>query len=132
MTRTRPTVRRPTRPARANTRVECQVVRERDFRLVADRVVNLSGSGALVSPADPVLTGERVILSFRAPGGAYVDAEATVARVAHGRRRGEHTRSLGLHFERLDEESRRALSATLAASVPVPPGARHERRFRPR
>jgi hypothetical protein len=129
MTRTGVTARRPTR---SSTRVECQVVREKDFRLVADRIVDLSATGVRVMPADPVLTGERVILSFRGSRGRWVDAEATVARVLHGRRRGEHTRGLGLSFDNLDVESRAALDAELSACVPVPPAGRRERRFRPR
>lgn len=129
MTRSRPLTRTHTgRLARSGARICCQVVRERDFRLVADRILNLSQTGALVAPADPVLTGESVIVSFRTPAGGWVDAEARVARVVHGRRRGEHTRALGLCFEHLDATSRRALVETLRASVPVPPGARRERR----
>lgn len=127
MTRPRFAVRRPTRSA---ARVTCQVVRERDFRLVADRILDLSATGALVFPADPVLTGERVMLSFQGAAGRWIDAEATVARVVHGRRRGEHARALGLCFEVLDDESQAALSATLSSFVPVPPTARRERRFR--
>lgn len=124
MTRFRPKTRRVARRA---ARVACQIVRERDFRLVADRVLNLSSGGALVGPADPVLTGERVLVSFQGSGG-WIDAEAVVARVVHGRRNGEHSRSLGLSFEALDEASRRALEQTLRRCVPVAPGKRSERR----
>ncbi|MFZ5890223.1 MAG: PilZ domain-containing protein [Myxococcota bacterium] len=120
------------RPARYTAKIQCQVVRERDFRLIADRIVDLSPRGALVGPADPVLTGERVIISFAALGGCYVDAEAVVARVVHGRRRGEFTRYVGLSFETMDAWSRAALAVLLAWAVPVPPGARHERRALPR
>ncbi|HWA71676.1 MAG TPA: PilZ domain-containing protein [Polyangiaceae bacterium] len=116
------------RPARYFAKVPCQVVRERDFRLVADCVVDLSPGGALVGPADPVLTGERVIVSFPGVRGEWIDAEAVVARVVHGRRVGEHTRTLGLSFESLDGDSRKALSALLATRLPTAPGARQERR----
>jgi hypothetical protein len=108
--------------------VSCQVVRERDFRLVADCVVDLSPGGAMVGPADPVLTGERVIVSFPGVRGAWIDAEAVVARVVHGRRTGEHTRTLGLSFDNLGPESRAALAQLLAVSVPTAPGTRQERR----
>ena len=61
-----------------------------NFRLVADRIVNLSQSGMVVTPANPVLTGERLIASFKLPrSGAWIDVEATVTRVAHGRRSGD-------------------------------------------
>ena len=115
------------RPARRTVHIRCQIVRERDFRLVADTVVNLSQDGILVAPADPVLTGEKVILSFPSPTGAgWIDAEATVARVLHGRRPGEFRRALGLKFDKLDAASQKALDETLAAAPPSPPGALRE------
>lgn len=129
MSRTRSTARRP---ARRTAKLSCQVVRERDFSLVADRVVNLSPWGALVGPADPVLTGEPVIVSFAAPGGKWIDAEATVARVSHGRRRNEDVRRLGLRFEKLDASSSRALKELLKACLVSPPGTRKDRREIPR
>lgn len=128
MTRLRPPIRRLARHA---ARLTCQVVRERDFRLVADRVLDLAPGGLLVGPADPVLTGERVFVSFEVESG-WIDAEAVVARVVHGRRRGEHSRALGLSFESLDERSLLALEQTLRACVPVAPGQRAERRAVPR
>jgi hypothetical protein len=113
-------------------RAACEVVRERDFRLVADRILDLSATGALLGPADPVLTGERLILSFPGVSGAWIDAETVVARVSHGRRRGEHTRTLGVSFERLDAPARAALLKVLARAIPAPPRSRRERRLQPR
>jgi len=121
----------PVSPLRATARhtvhIRCQIVRERDFRLVADTVVDVSREGVLVAPADPVLTGEKIILSFLSPTGAgWIDAEATVARVLHGRRPGEFRRSLGLRFDKLYEASREALEKTLVHAPPSPPGAQRE------
>ena len=117
------------RATRHSVRLECQVVRERDFRLIADRVVNLSATGLLVSPADPALTGERLIVSFRIPhSGHWVDAEATVARVVHGRRPGEHTRGLALELEDVEEIPKMLLSRALGRCPPAPPGHRAGRR----
>jgi PilZ domain len=117
------------RRARHAARIRCEVVRERDFRLVADRIVDLSESGARVMPADPTLTGERVIVSFRLPRSSYwIDAEAVVTRVAHGRRPGEHTRALGLEFEGLSGLSQRMLEKALRLQPPLPPGFRSGRR----
>jgi hypothetical protein len=111
------------RTSRRTLRARCQVVRERDFRLVADCVRNLSQSGMLVAPADPVLTGERLIVSFRLPeSDIWIDAEAVVSRVVHGRRAGENTRALGLEFGQLDPDARRALERCLRHAPPVPPG----------
>jgi len=125
--------RSPTKTHRRATRhavkLECQVVRERDFRLVADRIVNLSETGLMVSPADPALTGERLIVSFRIPhSGYWVDAEATVARVVHGRRPGEHTRGLALELEAVEEIPKILLSRALRRCPPAPPGHRPGRR----
>lgn len=114
------------RPIRHTAHIACQVVRERDFRLIADRIVNLSPNGMLVAPADPVLTGERLIVSFQSPNGEWIDTEASVARVAHGRRPGEFRRELGLEFVDLDAWSRAVLTASLRRIPPVPPRTRRK------
>jgi hypothetical protein len=110
-------------------RQRCQVVRERDFSLIADEVVDLSATGALVMPADPVLTGERVILSFQLPSSLYwVDTEALVTRVLHGRRPGEHTRGVALELDGLSGLSRFMLERALRYMPPAPPRYRPGRR----
>jgi hypothetical protein len=104
-------------------RLPCQVVRERDFRLIADRVENLSLTGLSVSPAEPVLTGEKLIVSFRLPHeGIWIDAEARVMRVIHGRRPGEDQRALGLAFEDVDITLQLAIARELAHLPPAPLG----------
>ena len=119
----RSTVKAHRRSPRYSVRLECQVVRERDFRLIADRIVNLSEGGLMVSPADPALTGERLIVSFQIPhSGYWVDAEATVARVVHGRRPGEHTRGLALELENVEEIPKMLLGRVLPRCPPAPPG----------
>lgn len=122
----------PLRAPRHAVRSPCQVVREKDFRLVAHSVLDLSAGGALVGPADRVLTGERVILSFPGLRGEWIDAEAVVARVVHGRRDGEFSRRLGLTFESLDDSSAAALALLLSSSPTARGGARRERRATPR
>ena len=117
------------RSTRRSVRLVCQVVRERDFQLIADRIVNLSASGLVVSPADPALTGERLIVSFQIPhSGYWVDAEAIVARVVHGRRPGEHTRGLALELENVEEIPQLLLSRALGRCPPAPPAHRAGRR----
>ncbi len=109
--------------------VQCQIVRERDFKLISDRIVNLSHSGMLAVPAEKVLTGERLIASFRVPRSNYwIDVEVTVTRVAHGRRRGEHARSIGLAFENLPGLSQLVLQSALQTLPPAPPSTRPGRR----
>jgi hypothetical protein len=113
-------------------RQRCQVVRERDFKLIADQVVDLSATGALVMPADPVLTGERVILSFQLPSSLHwVDTEALVTRVLHGRRPGEHTRGIALELDGLSGLNRFLLERALKYLPPAPPRYRAGRRENP-
>lgn len=90
----------------------CQAVRERDFVLVADRTLDVSIDGLLLPLQRHVLTGESLILSFPIPG-TWIDVEATVARVIHGRRPGDDGLSVGVVFDRLAPSSRAALAAFL-------------------
>lgn len=129
-------MRRPLKTPRGSSRhtvkIACQVVRQRDFRLVADRLVDLSASGALVGPADPALTGERIWVSFRIPRSTvWIDAEATVTRVVHGRRPGEFSRSLAIEFEDLESIPRFVLEQVLQSVPPAPPKSAPGRRSSP-
>ncbi len=82
----------------------CQVVRERDFKLVSSLAFDLSTEGMQVLSGERVLTGEPLIVSFRSPGArGWFDLEATVARVIHGRRPGDRGRGLGLSFHSMCE-----------------------------
>jgi hypothetical protein len=102
------------RPVRRSVQVPCQVVRERDFRLLARWMVDLSPEGMRVRADLPVLTGEVVIVSFLMPiARAWIDAEAYVARVIHGRRPHDRGRELGIHFEHLDRVARSRLGGEL-------------------
>jgi hypothetical protein len=127
--------RKQRRSMRRSVRVDCQVVRERDFRLLGQRAVDLSDDGMLVlSEAQPsgwtssgrrlqVLTGEEVIVTFRAPATRlWFDCTATVARVIHGRRPFDWGPCLGLSFESMDEVSRAFLRAELRGLPPPMPG----------
>ena len=112
----------PRNASRHTVKIDCQVVRERDFSLIADRVVDLSESGALVGPADPALTGERILVSFRIPrSSVWIDAEATVTRVVHGRRPGEYSRALAIEFDQLEALPRFMLQEALRVVPPAPP-----------
>ena len=62
-------------------RIPCQVVRERDFRLISDAVVDLSMSGMVVIAAhwvfgQSILTGERLIVSFQLPRTPFLGRRA--------------------------------------------------------
>jgi hypothetical protein len=111
---------------RRAVRFDCQVVRERDFRLLGEWALDLSNDGMLVVSNADVLTGEEVVVSFKVPRSSiYVDAEATVARVVHGRRPSDrHRRALGISFASLDDAARRMLRASLRGLPPPLPTRR--------
>lgn len=104
------------RSHRKSFQIDCQIVRESNFSLVATETLDLSTTGVRVHTKGQLLTGESVIVSIQHPQSArYIDAVGTVARVQHGRRRGERgTRSLGIEFESLDDDSQRCLDELLA------------------
>lgn len=69
-----------------------------------------------------ILTGERVLVSFRIPRSRFwIDAEAVVARVVHGRRRGDRARAVGLCFEHLPGWQRLLLETRLRKIPVIPP-----------
>ncbi len=104
--------------------VDCQVVRERDFRLVGRRTLDVSTTGMLVVAELDVAPGDDLVVSFRAPRtDRFVDAEAKVARVVHGRRRGDVARAVGLEFSAMD----RAAFTTLRTALRRLPGVRPRR-----
>lgn len=102
--------------------IECQVVRERDFKLLGQKTMDLSPDGMLVHTEMDVLTGEEVIVSFKGPKtGTYFDCAASIARVVHGRRPGDTGRGLGITFEGMDEVTRLLLRANLRGFPPPVP-----------
>lgn len=114
---------------RRAVQLDCQVVTERDFKLIAQRSLDLSEDGMLVL-ADRLVgveMGEDVIVSFRAPRTQrWIDAEATVVRVGHGRRRGDVGPVLGLEFAWIPERARALLTASMLG-LPFPEPARSRR-----
>lgn len=118
------------RPPRHATRIACQAIRMSDFRLVGDLIVDISETGMLVAPAEPVLTGESLMVSFKTPRwGRWIDTEATVVRVAHGRRAADGARALGLRFDVLDPAARYILGLSMRWMPPAPPRPRPGRRL---
>jgi hypothetical protein len=109
--------------ARRPLKFACEIVRERDLSIVEGRTRDVSNDGFLLRTSAPLLTGEDVIVSFREPrSGRYVDAVARVARIIHGRRRGDGGRSFGLRIESMDAASRRDLQGAMKGVPPVVPG----------
>src|SRR4051794_41572417 len=82
--------------------MSCQIVRERDFRLVAEKALDVSPDGMLVATEADLAVGENVFVSFRATElGLWFDTEATVTRVIQGRRPGDKGRGVALKFSTL-------------------------------
>jgi c-di-GMP-binding flagellar brake protein YcgR len=105
---------------RHQLRMDCQVVREDDFKLVSARTLDLSATGMLVEAKNDVAIGDSLIVSFRIPRSErYVDAEATVTRVVRGRRRGDGGPAFGLRFASIDRTSFTMLKASLRRLPPT-------------
>ncbi len=96
----------PVRSAfRRFVRIDCQVVREHDFRLVGDLALDLSTKGMLVRGCGVrLLTGEELLVAFRPPhSNVWIDAQGIVARVLHGRRPGDTGLSFGIEFHEMEK-----------------------------
>lgn len=117
-------------PARASRRIStrrgvmlpCQAVRERDFKLIADRTLDISVDGVLLPMGDDerVQTGDTLILSFPIPG-MWIDAEASVTRVVRGRRPGDDGAACGVIFDVISPSARAALAGYLHGKPPPLP-----------
>jgi hypothetical protein len=110
------------RASRRYVRLPCEVVREHDFRLVADLALDVSTGGMLVRARERVLTGEEVVVTFQPPNtNRWFDAIGTVARVIHGRRPGDTGACLGLEFHGLGLAAERLLFEQLRGmAIPQP------------
>ncbi len=88
------------RPVRRSVLLPCQVVRERDFRLVGRHLSDLSTEGMSVLIDRPVLTGEKLLIALKVPGttSIWLDAEGEVRRVVHGRRPEDNGRAVGIEL----------------------------------
>jgi hypothetical protein len=105
----------------------CQVVRERDFRLIAERALDISPDGMFVPTDHDMVVGDSLIVSFKATQlGLWFDSEASVARVIKGRRDGDAGSGVGLSFTSLDRVKRLILRGHLRR-VPPPLPRRTQR-----
>lgn len=115
------------REVRRAISVPCQIVRERDFRLVAETAVDVSPDGMLIATEIDLEAGENVFVSFRATElGIWFDSEAKVARVIRGRRPGDKGRAVGLSFSTMSRVKRLILRNHLRR-VPPPVPRRTQR-----
>jgi PilZ domain len=117
----------PRKAFRRYVRLDCEIVRERDFRSIGKLALDLSTTGMLVETNEDVLTGEEVVFAFRPPhSDRFIDGVATVARVIHGRRPGDRGRAVGLEFHGMNKDDMAILWESLRG-LPPPEPTRHLR-----
>lgn len=111
------------RALRRAARLECQAVELERFHLIGDRVLDVSPLGLLLACDAEATPGDRVIVSFKAPGqdAPWLDAEAEVARVVQGYRTDDPGYCAGLRFTYFDRPSRNELLTRLAGLPPPVP-----------
>lgn len=107
---------------RRAVRVDCQVVREHDFRLIALRSIDLSTDGMLIRTEAPVDIDDELIVALRLPNGrSWIDAEARVSRIVRGMRKTDGGRGIALRFSDMDRISEILLEASLRGLPPPVP-----------
>ncbi|MBX3189033.1 MAG: PilZ domain-containing protein [Labilithrix sp.] len=111
------------REVRKAVALGCQVIRERDFRIIATQALDLSPDGMLVRTTSFVEPGENMLVCFKATSlGLWFDSEASVARVIQGRRTEDKGGvALGLSFSTLDRVKRLILRGHLRRIPPPLP-----------
>jgi PilZ domain len=109
------------RAIRRAIQIDCEVVRERDFKLVGKKTFDLSTDGMLVPTSLDVDPGDELIVSFyMTPLGIHFDTEATAARIIRGvRREDREGPCVGVKFRPLDPIARHILRGALRR-VPPP------------
>jgi hypothetical protein len=107
-------------------RTRCQAVGTAGFRLIGDRILDMSPQGVLVAADSGCQLGDEVIVSFQAPGqdGLWMDAETEVARVIGGWRDGDPGYAVGLDFKYFERIDRNELLSRLAGTPPPLPQRR--------
>jgi hypothetical protein len=114
------------RAVRRATRTRCHAVGEQGFELLGELALDLSPRGMLVACDAPAALGEPVLVSLLTPGAdpVWLDAEAEVARIVYGFRRGDRGYCIGLRFKYLERLARMELLARLSGMPPPIPQRR--------
>lgn len=116
---------------RRKVNAPCEAVGLEGFRLLGQKILDLSPFGMLVAADAPVHAGEEVVVTFKIPGTAHwVDATARVARVIEGWRPFDPGYAMGLQFTDISLESRMRLREDLRGCPPPPPARAREPFFR--
>jgi hypothetical protein len=97
-----------------------------EFRLLGERVLDVSPLGMLVACDHPAQLGADVLVSFKAPGrdAPWFEAEAEVARVVNGYRIADRGYCAALRFTYFERAARNELLSRLAGLPPPIPQRR--------
>jgi len=122
-------IQRPRRAIRRAVRANCQAVGLDGFRLLGDRVLDLSLRGMRVACDTDVRLGEEVVVSFCAPGqdSLWMHAEAELTRIEQGYRPNDQGFAVGLDFTYFERSDRLELLTRLAGLPPPLPRRRLRR-----
>lgn len=100
----------------------CLAVATDAYRLIGQRVLDLSPRGMLVTCGQKVEPGDEVFVTFRAPGdGLWMNAEAEVTRIVRGNRYSDAGPCVGLRFKDMEGSRRGELLSRLAGIPPTIP-----------
>ena len=117
--------RRRRRILRHAARGRCQAVGLEGFRLLGERILDISPMGMMVAADSEAAAGEEVMVSFQVPGTKlWVDAEATIARVIEGWRPFDPGYAIGLQFTSIDLATRLMIRESLKGTPPPVPTRR--------
>jgi hypothetical protein len=107
---------------RRHVNLACEAVRDRDFRRVGERLLDLSSEGALLRTYRELELGDEVLLAFQAPRTRqWIDARAIVVRKIRGVRKEDRGEGVGLYFLPLERVQEVVLSASLERVPPTLP-----------
>lgn len=108
--------------------LDCEVVSERDFRLLGEITYDVSRDGILLEALDFAEIDEPVIFSLRLPySEELLEGHGRVARIVRGLRETDEGPAIGIEFTELDAVMSARLEAALRGSPPPVP-ARAQRR----
>lgn len=107
---------------RRHVDLECEAVRDTDFRRVGERLLDLSREGAFLRTYRELSLGEEVLLAFRAPRTRqWIDARGIVVRKVRGVRTTDRGEGVGLSFLPLEPMDDAILTAALRKVPPTLP-----------
>lgn len=95
-------------------------MREGDFKLIADRTLDISVDGVLLPLQEEMRRGETLLVSFPIPG-MWIDAHCSVTRLVHGRRPDDEGIACGVSFDAISPSARAALAGFLLGKPPPLP-----------